>query len=257
MNFYLGTHMAYWLSSADFPLFVSHSVLRRKCLPRSRVSWCLDSGAFSTLSEYGCFPDTAEEYAVSVRRYREEIGNLLWASPQDWMCEPFMLAKTGLTVADHQQKTVANYCRLKQIAPDLPFIPVLQGWTLDDYLRCIDAYEFEWVDLRKEPLVGLGSVCRRQNTKEAAAIILRLFSEGLTLHAFGFKLGGLKQVAHLLESADSMAWSYDARRSSPLPGHKHKSCANCYEYAALWRQKALSAIKYPKQWAMDFAEAQK
>jgi hypothetical protein len=27
----------------------------------------------------------------------------------DWMCEPFMLAKTGLSVREHQQRTVTNY----------------------------------------------------------------------------------------------------------------------------------------------------
>ncbi len=34
-------------------------------------------------------------------RYRDEIGCLLWAAPQDWMCEPWITAKTGLTVAEH------------------------------------------------------------------------------------------------------------------------------------------------------------
>ena len=47
------------------------------------------------------------------------------------MCEPFMLAKTGLTVAEHQARTVANYLELRSLAPELPFVPVLQGWSLD------------------------------------------------------------------------------------------------------------------------------
>ncbi len=34
-------------------------------------------------------------------RYRDEIGCLLWAAPHDWMCEPWITAKTGLTVAEH------------------------------------------------------------------------------------------------------------------------------------------------------------
>ena len=45
----------------------------------------------------------------------------------DWMCEPAMLARTGLTVAEHQAGTVANYLELRAAAPELPFIPVLQG----------------------------------------------------------------------------------------------------------------------------------
>jgi hypothetical protein len=38
-----------------------------------------------------------------------------------------------------------------------------------------------------------------------------------------------------LVSADSMAWSARARREAPLPGHPHKNCANCLEFALLWR----------------------
>ena len=52
---------------------------------------------------------------------------------------------------------------------------------------------------------------------------------------------GLRRVRGLLASADSMAWSFDARRTDPLPGHTHKSCANCLEYALRWREHALVA----------------
>jgi hypothetical protein len=48
------------------------------------------------------------------------------------MCEPFMLAKTGLTVAEHQVRAVTNYLELRGLAPDLPFVPLLQGWSRDD-----------------------------------------------------------------------------------------------------------------------------
>jgi hypothetical protein len=56
-----------------------------------------------------------------------------------------MLAKTGLTVRDHQERTVENFVRLCQLwdgsqalyrpcdQRSCPFMPVLQGWTLADY----------------------------------------------------------------------------------------------------------------------------
>ncbi len=50
------------------------------------------------------------------------------------MCEPQIVARTGLSVREHQERTVANYLTLRSIAPDLPFIPVLQGWRIADYL---------------------------------------------------------------------------------------------------------------------------
>jgi hypothetical protein len=43
------------------------------------------------------------------------------------MCEPWITAKTGRTVAEHQRRTVDNLVRLRGLAPDLPIIPVVQG----------------------------------------------------------------------------------------------------------------------------------
>ncbi len=47
-----------------------------------------------------------------------------------------------------------------------------------------------------------------------------------------------------LTSADSMAWSVDARRKPPLPGcTRHKNCANCPRYALRWRRQVLAATR--------------
>jgi hypothetical protein len=62
---------------------------------------------------------SAARQPAAVRRYRDEIGSLDWAAPQDWMCEPFILAKTGLSVREHLRRTVADYLRLTELAPDL------------------------------------------------------------------------------------------------------------------------------------------
>jgi hypothetical protein len=88
--------------------------------------------------------------------------------------------------------------------------------------------------------VGLGSVCRRQSTTEIAVIVTELARCGLRLHGFGVKTGGLHLYGHLLASADSMAWSYAARRQPALPGcTSHKNCANCLTYATQWRHAVL------------------
>lgn len=131
---------------------------------------------------------------AAVRRYAKEIGHLDWAAPQDWMCEPFILAKTGLSVVEHQRLTIANYLRLKELAPDLPFAPALQGWERADYLACAAMYEAAGVDLAAEPVVGVGSVCRRQATDEIGAIMAALSGLGLRLHGFGVKAEALRPV---------------------------------------------------------------
>jgi hypothetical protein len=83
-------------------------------------------------------------------------------------------------------------------------------------------------------------VCRRQSTAEIAVIVTELARRGLKLHGFGVKTGGLHLYGHLLTSADSMAWSYAARRLPALPGCTgHKNCANCLVYATRWRARVL------------------
>jgi hypothetical protein len=238
--FYLGSHETSWLEKLDVPLFISHRRLaKRRRLPLARCDWALDSGGFTELALHGAWHTSVSEYVEAVQRYGEEIGRLQWAAPMDWMCEPFMLETTGLSLEAHQEKTVANYLDLRGQGP---FIPVLQGWTVTDYERCVDLYESAGVDLAAEPLVGVGSICRRQSTAEVAHIMRVLNDAGIRTHGFGVKKQGISNYARLLSSADSMAWSYAARRRWPLPGCTHKHCTNCPRFALRWREEVLARV---------------
>lgn len=244
MRFYLGTHEVSWLERPDLatvPLFVSHKRLtRRVSLPVATGAWALDSGGFSEIAKHGEFTFTEAQYVAAVRRYRDEIGGMQWAAPMDWMCETPMLARTGLTVANHQRRTVDNYLTLRHLADDLPFVPVLQGHTLDDYQRCADLYEVAGVSLASLPLVGLGSVCRRQDTNEIGTIVGHFHAQGLHLHGFGCKAGAFTRYGQLLASADSLAWSYAGRRRGTCP--LKSRCANHLHYALAWREQALRRV---------------
>ena len=72
------------------------------------------------------------------------------------MCEPWIVAKTGLTVLEHQARTVDNFLQLRAELGGL-VIPVIQGYGPRDYDRCIGRYQDNGVDLAAEPVVGLGS----------------------------------------------------------------------------------------------------
>lgn len=257
MTFYLGTHRPTWLWRVrDVPLFVSHRVLdgtkrRASRYPRATTRWALDSGGFTELNLYGGWRTTLEQYVSAVRRYVDELGSLDWASPQDWMCEPWMVEKTGLSVERHQELTVDNYLRLRELAPDLPFIPVLQGWQLDDYVTCVGLYAENGIDLREYPVVGVGSVCRRQDADEIGAIMSRLRRGGIRCHGFGVKELGLRKYGEHLTSSDSMAWSYDARRDAArATGRRQVStctkgtCANCMHYALSWRDRLIERASH-------------
>ena len=254
MTFWLGAHDPHWLGRTNIPLFVSHRRLLRmkRRLPRACGAWALDSGGFSELRLFGEWRTTPRDYVAAVRRYQQEIGQMAWAAPQDWMCEPFMLARTGKTLAEHQRLTVENLVTLRDLAPELPIIPVLQGWAASDYLNHVEQYDAAGINLGNEPIVGIGSVCRRQRAADGIEIIHRLWSCNLRLHGFGFKLSGLRQAADWLLSADSMAWSFNARRQGRrLPDCTHRQCASCLRFALHWREGVLRAIQTPKQGRLE------
>ncbi len=238
--FYLGVPQPAWIARTATPLMLSHRRLRRRraCLPRGRGPVVIDSGAFSELSSYGRFLTSECEYVDSVDRYRAEIGTVAWAAPQDWMCEAQVIARTGLSVAQHQQRTVENFCRLDAARSGV-FIPVLQGWSQGEYESCVDLYARCGVDLWARPLVGVGSICRRGGTRVVGVLLRHLARSGLRLHAFGLKAAGLIQNAASVYSADSAAWSLCARRRPALWGRNGRNELGC---ALAWRALLLGQL---------------
>lgn len=246
MRFWLGTHQVNWLwdGQIDAPLFISR---RRLCVYKSfkgpaLMPWVLDSGGFSELSMYGRWTLSPDDYIKEVRRYAYGIGGMQWAAVQDWMCEPQVRAKTKKTVQEHQRLTVESYLELSEKAPDIQWVPVLQGWEEDDYLRHVELYEQYKVPLVGLSVVGVGSVCRRQHTDEICSILSRLYALGLQMHGFGVKLQGLRKYAPMLKSADSMAWSYAARKREKLPECTHKKCSNCPKFAQQWYDHVITSL---------------
>ena len=238
MKFYLGIHQARWLAESPVPTFLSANTLRERVrLPTARTDWALDSGGFTELSKHGEWVSTPEDYVELVQRCQSECGMLDFAAIQDWMCEPEMVTRTGLSVLVHQTLTIESYLELMELDSSIPWLPVLQGWTHGDYLDHLEAYAKAGVDLTKLERVGIGSVCRRQNTMRVGFIIRDLASMGLKLHAFGFKVTGLRDVAEFLTSADSMAWSFEAR--------KQKGDPNSLATALEWREKLPPAALAP------------
>lgn len=247
-RFYLGTHHPDWLRRLKVPLFVARQAMAALRRPTpAYTAWALDSGGFNELRIHGRWRVDAKRYAAQMRLWATMCGRLEWAAVQDWMCEDVILAETGLDVAEHQRRTIQSYLDLTALEPGLPWVPVLQGYQPAEYLDHLRQYAAAGVLLSRLPLVGVGSVCRRQHADvtEAERIIRSLHDEGLRLHAFGFKVTGLARCARYLASADSMAWSRTARLEKIcLPGHsrRHATCANCPDWALRWRGKVLDAI---------------
>lgn len=259
VKFYLGTHLPHWLWSERFrdtPLFVSRTtLLPRKNFYPAQMDWGLDSGAFTELLKYGRWTIPPRQYADFCLRCQDQIGRMDFCSIQDWMCEQQIIdggwisgaqaPGTKLSLLDHQRRTVDSYLELKSLEPGLPWLPVLQGFTEEDYFRCHRMYADAGVDLTGM-WVGIGSVCRRQGTNEIAAVLKSLSSLNMRMHGFGVKVAGLAKSAAYLYSADSMAWSYGARRGKiKMPicverGAKHRNCSSCPEYAFDWLNRLIA-----------------
>lgn len=207
----------------------------RKSKLRTRGPWMMDSGAFTTLATHGGYPYPVEEYAIQVRRFASP--QLICAVAQDYMCEPFMLARTGLTVAEHQRLTVERYDAL--IACDVGgvyIMPVLQGYTPAEYVAHLAMYGDR---LAHGAWVGVGSVCKRNVSVDEVVAVLRAIKAvrpDLQLHGFGLKITALQspEVRALLHTSDSLAWSYSARKKGRN--------ANCWGEALRFANKIAALI---------------
>jgi hypothetical protein len=240
MHLLLGTHQPSWLARTTSPLFLSFTrLISYQGPPRARGAWALDSGAYTELSAYGSWRWNGRRYAEQVQHFARSSGGLQWATIQDWICSPLVLTKTGLSIQQHQRRTVQSLCELRRYAPEVNWLPVLQGWGLQSYMQHIAMYKAAGFRLEDEHLVGVGSVASRQTDPMLPLLFSELQSKGLALHAFGLSILGLERVHRSIASADSMVWSFIARRRqlkhSACKQH-HKVCNNCLVFALWWRQ---------------------
>lgn len=211
MLFFVGLHQP--SDAATFArCMVSVNRLRKRRSDFRVNDWLMDSGAFTSVAKHGGYTETPAEYAEQINRWAR-CGNLLAAVSQDYMCEPFVLERTGHTVEEHQRMTVDRYDAILQHVRGTYLMPVLQGYAPDDYVRHIGMYGDR---LGAGAWVGVGPVCKRNSDPRAIEAVLLAIHRArpdLKLHGFGVKLTALRSglVRHLLYSADSMAWSFAAR----------------------------------------------
>jgi hypothetical protein len=242
-------------------LFVSHRTLARLTqLPRARGPWALDSGGFTELSLHGRWTTSPEQYAEAIVRYSWRVRELVFAAPQDMMCEPevvhggrlpngIVAPGTGMTVDEHLERTVQSVLDLRALLAPHGLAglvcPVIQGYEPEEYSRCAELYARAGIDLAAEPIVGLGSVCRRQDTDAIIDVAAGFVQDGIRLHGFGVSTRGLNRLAPLLASCDSMAWSLSARMEDRAISRDcdHRRCVTCPTYAMAWRQQLLDRLR--------------
>lgn len=220
-EFYVGLHQPSDAKHFDCACISIRRLWNRR-KPLGDVRVMVDSGAFMELLLHGEYRESVDTYAAELYRlHTAGVVKIVVAVAQDYMCEPFMLEKTGMSVEDHQRLTIERYDALVQALENLfggppPFhvLPVLQGYSPDEYVRHIEAYGAR---LTPGMWVGVGSVCKRNgNPSKVAAVLsaIKRVRPDLLLHGFGVKTTSLMNwiVRGLLHTADSMGWSFAARK---------------------------------------------
>lgn len=242
MRFFTGLHQP---SNAQHfeRSFISISRIKDRKSGFKVRQWILDPEPFSVIAKYGEHLLSVSEYAGQIRRWKHN-GQLLAAVSQDYMCEPDILARTGLTVSEHQRKTIERYDQLLAERPGVYIMPVLQGWTVEDYASHVRQYGRR---LKRGAWVGVGSICKRNKDPQVVVDILQAIHRerpDLKLHGFGLKKTALARadVREHLESADSMSWSYSAR--------KQGRDANDWREAETFRHAIDVLSKLPEQLSM-------
>lgn len=213
MRFFVGIHQPSDAHRVD-AAFISINRIRNRKSGFRVGDWIMDSGAFTILDTHGHYPESPETYAAHIRRW-DGNGNLLAAVSQDYMCEPFMLAKTGMDIPTHQRLTIERYDAIRAAGTGGVYLmPVLQGFAPADYVAHIRQYGDR---LAPDMWVGVGSVCKRNGDPASIEEVLMAIKRerpDLRLHGFGVKTTALQSglVRDMLETADSMAWSFAARK---------------------------------------------
>lgn len=150
----------------------------------------LDSGGYLMLLKYGYYPFSVDSYANLIARLEPNF----YAS-MDYACEPDLIDQNKTrypTVESRIRETVKNAKALSFWEDILPgkMLPVIQGYTLDEYLECIELYkQSEMI----RDYMAVGSMCRRIDQGELNKLIPGIHKAfidagGKHLHFFGLKL---------------------------------------------------------------------
>lgn len=225
----------------------------------------LDSAGFVAAVTYGGLPWSPEDYIFGL------CAQYPWTrfSSLD-LCVEAEIASNRFEVEERIAKTINLNRICARLSRDAGIedrlMPVIQGDTVDDYLRCFDALHGTIGD---ERIIGVGSMCRRKVAGPTGIVSIvealdRHLPAGVKLHLFGLKSDGAECVAELdqrIASIDSQAYGFRARmiahEKKQVDPSFSKSNAFVAEVMGEWYAKQVARMAAPKpkpfQNVMDFA----
>jgi hypothetical protein len=233
----------------------------------------LDSAGFVAMMSGG-YRWTVDDYVEFVARTScadAELPGLpspwAWWSAMDYCCEA-EIARDRATVISRIDRTVetlaetlevVDYWRECEGIPGLiDPMPIVQGRTVDDYLRCADRLAEVMRQSGRDGLpglIGVGSVCRRELSGREGLIPIvtaldATLPNGVRLHLFGVKGDAVTKLGTSLsrvKSLDSMAWDFSARMSAREERKKGAVVVNNIErrlsFLSRWYSSQLTKVK--------------
>lgn len=170
----------------------------------------LDSGGFQLFNRFGKYPFSC----VDLVNFATKI-NVDELASMDYPCEgadhPI---KEGASLSNQEriQLSVDNALEMKtvleNVSSDITFYPVIQGYSLNEYLSCADKLKEQGLG---ETHLAIGSVCLRKRIKEIEPILTTIRKEftRAKIHVFGLTVRSLRypSIVHSINSIDSLAWS--------------------------------------------------
>ena len=206
-------------------VMVSHATQMNE--PWPGPSWFIDSGGYSTLDATGEYDESVRDYMEFIAHHEDRDGvEIDRYALRDWACERELLRDTDRSVRLHQNWTIRDHVECLELAEELGIeadpVAVVQGNTIDEYLRHIDYYRD--YGLLTDHL-GIGSICKRKDVEEIRSLIGQIrdaVPSRVTLHGFGVTQNILhhSDVVSALDSVDTAAWGYKAYQNAVLNGSK-------------------------------------
>jgi len=187
------------------------SLSRTNLPPDTTKRVFLDSGGFSLMSRYPDYPFSLEEY-IDLAYHIKKKYPLTEIATLDYPCEAEIDRTQLHTNQERMEKTVERAVECIDYDGSLPWVPVIQGYTLGEYYECIDMFDAAGID---EDYYAIGSVCSRKGHPLKIRRLITKVKKRMgddRLHAFGLSLIYLKdsQIFHAIHSSDSAAWNYRA-----------------------------------------------
>jgi len=188
----------------------------------------LDSGGYSFFSRWGDYPFSISSY-VDLANILKDMYPLERVATLDYPCEPKINRINDLQTNEERIRATVNMAG-GCIDEDktLPWLPVIQGYTINEYLYCLDLYADIGIT---SDYWAIGSICSRKgNLLELRNLIVTIRDQfdNEKLHAFGLGIPFLKdpQIFQAIYSSDSSAWNWGI--SGPNTRDRKKEAALKY-----------------------------